>query len=535
MTPNNFHKVGATLNNKNDKVGRTLNIYYKVGRTLNIYYKVGKTLNIYYKIGRTLNNYIIKMDKAISDLENGEIEPIKFATNVFDQGSYQEALDMIMTRMQSLDQELRSAVCANSDELLQNASDVKFLRDRVTALKQQITRTRNETEQIAISVVNPFKKIKTAAENLQKSYAICKILRKLQRFFSLVNYAEKASQITTISGSSNEIRRLCEIYTIAQKGELQGINAFDTMWKKMKPMCENLINLANEQFTKSIQTSNINDATTAAVVFDFLENLQTVANDAYQREVKRMSDTMKDKLRDPSSIIQKIKDTISILAIYASRVNTIYQAVSQRMILAKSNSYDLEPLDPIKIVDAFSSEFKGHVEGISRNYPEVSTVICNEIPAIRQSFVSVVDRLPDSINKQAALAKLSSSVVPFQESLVSNLVGEMRQRLIGCLTGKGGDVKGLCDDLKSTLLSYDEELVLALKKQLVKLARDYQNLKGHQNQRIATEAMRNSPVLCRGLVEICNKFYHDETAKEIEGVLMSTVYERPPPSPSKYK
>ena len=101
--------------------------------------------------------------------------------------------------------------------MLQNASDVKFLRDRVTALKSQITRTRNETEQIASSIVNPFKRVQTAAENLQKSYTICKVLRTLQKFLALVRQSEKITPVTEIKGSSNDIRRLCEIYLIAQK------------------------------------------------------------------------------------------------------------------------------------------------------------------------------------------------------------------------------------------------------------------------------------------------------------------------------
>ena len=305
----------------------------------------------------------------------------------------------------------------------------------------------------------------------------------------------------------------------------------------MKPLCDNLINVATDQYYKSIQTSNVTEASSAAAVFDFLENLQQISNEAYQKEIIRMNDTMKEKLKDvnqrQANSLQIIKDTILILPIYASRVNTIYQTMLSRIALGKSNSYDLKPLEPFHIVESFSTSFQSQIESIARKYPKISTDISTEIPSIRQTFVSVIDRLPDSINRQDSLTVLSSSIVPFQDSFISTLDKEMRQKLSQLLNGKSDDLsilKVFCDDLKTKMLSYDSGLVLALKSHIIKLASDYQGLKARTGQQISIEAMKHSPVLCKGLVEICNKFCQDESAKEVEKILNSLP---PPSSPAK--
>ena len=250
-----------------------------------------------------------------------------------------------------------------------------------------------------------------------------------------------------------------------------------------------------------------------------------------------MNDTMKEKLKDvnqrQANSLQIIKDTILILPIYASRVNTIYQTMLSRIALGKSNSYDLKPLEPFHIVESFSTSFQSQIESIARKYPKISTDISTEIPSIRQTFVSAIDRLPDSINRQDSLTVLSSSIVPFQDSFISTLDKEMRQKLSQLLNGKSDDLsilKVFCDDLKTKMLSYDSGLVLALKFNIIKLASDYQSLKKRTGQQISIEAMKHSPVLCKCLVEICNKFCQDESAKEVEKILNSLP---PPSSPAK--
>jgi hypothetical protein len=95
------------------------------------------------------------MDARIAALEAGQISPTEFVTTAFpdvhrsESSAPQAALDLLTHCSRELEHELRAAVCANSDELLQNATDVKYLRDHVVSLKHQITRVRSDAQKVA--------------------------------------------------------------------------------------------------------------------------------------------------------------------------------------------------------------------------------------------------------------------------------------------------------------------------------------------------------------------------------------------------
>ena len=136
----------------------------------------------------------------------------------------QIALDLINQRQKELEKNLRSAVCANSDELLQNATDVKYLRDNVSSLKAQIMKTRNEAQLVASNILTPFESIQSYAIQLNSMYKTCKELRTLLRFLELIRKIKTDfSKVTKIERISNDLRECCELCNIARSGEINKI------------------------------------------------------------------------------------------------------------------------------------------------------------------------------------------------------------------------------------------------------------------------------------------------------------------------
>ena len=466
----------------------------------------------------------IKMYEEISLLELGKVDPVKFAAKAFESSNYQEALEQITKRMQELDRELRSAVCSNSDELLQNASDVKFLRDKVISLKSQVTHAKEEAEEISNSIVNPFNRVKIAAQNLQNAYAICRVLRILLKYLGLVRQTEKVGEIKEIKSSSNDIRRFCEIYKIAKTGELNGIIAFEGSWSKLAPKIENMITLAKNQFIKGVQQSDSSLATSAAAVFDFLDTLQEFSQEVLQKEISKMCEQTRDSLRKAKNQteLQVIKDDMQSLLIYTKRANILYQAVLSRTALDKSTRINTKVIEPIEVVKAYSSSLRKCIEGLAEKRPAFSTQLLDEIHTVRNIMKSVCDRLPDSIDHREAFLALTESVLQFTDALIANKLKDIKLKLVSFVTDRpvpSTQVKLLCENLKADLASYDEELVQLFRVPLIQLTKQFTGFMKSANSQYAAEANRHAQALCAGLSSICSKFYTEETVNEIVTIL----------------
>ena len=252
------------------------------------------------------------MDEFLDNLENGNISKSQFVSLIFSpesKSSPQNAIALLDQRSKKLERELRSEVCANSDELLQNASDIKYFRDNVISLKSQVQNSRREVEAVSAKIIDPFHSVQENAKILSENYQKSRKIRLLLTFISRIRQTKDKLSITKITGVNSDIKKLCELIKIAQTGELDNIDAFQKLWALKKPMCDELLRLADNQMINGIEKNDLISSSNAACIYVHVGTIENVSCSLF----KRISNVMfgnKQKIEKstPENIISTLKN-----------------------------------------------------------------------------------------------------------------------------------------------------------------------------------------------------------------------------------
>lgn len=465
------------------------------------------------------------MEQAIEDLENGLISPSEFVSVSFSEhsSSCEPVFDHISRRSRELERDLRSAVCVNSDELLSNATDVKFLRDNVTLLKTRVARCREEAKVVASKLLNPFREIEKAAVELNSSSIMCRKLRALQRFLSLARQAQGRVVPEKITSATNDIRKWCEIQRIADAGDLDNIIVFQNVWATVQPQCTKLVALAETQLATALDHGDAMTAAPAAAVFLNLGTSESVAVRYFGRITSEMAVTSRANMRKLSqdTIVACLRTDITSMCEQLKRVGTLHQAFEtacSKCSELEVTCIDTDVISPTTAVRNYADMLRDIVAAVVQTH-DLSGVVTAEIPEIRQCMLQAVMHVPSGVDKSWAFVTVMSAFGSFQELFVGRIGAEVQTRLFNFF---GKDMRNVeskqialfFEQLRNNFVKYDRELLAKLKPGLVKLARRFKKLRECNKPELKAAAIRHNAVVCEGFRSIGSVFGQDSQSQD---------------------
>lgn len=470
------------------------------------------------------------MDDLISSLENGTTSSSAFVNKSIsdNQSNPQSYLNCLQKRQQELEIELQTAVCANSDEFLQIATDVKHLRDNVSNLKTQVTRVRREALNVSTNLLGPFETIQQAGQQLNSMYATSKKLRKLIYFFEKVKNAIKYTKEEKIIRLNIRIKDLCSIWRIKQSGELDNILIFQQFWSNLRPKCESLIETAENQFNNSIAIRDLESATTAASVLLLIGRLESHSKSMYKRYTQNMTiDIQNNEKISADTVYSFLSQNFDKANDNLKRISNLYDTVSitlkDTLETDLNTNFDLTEIDPLKAVFNYSSNLKSLLNKSSRSYKNLNQELINKIPNLRKDILRLSQRLPPSIDQNSVFKIIVQAFEVFQGKFVNQTIDEMHKTFFGPFQqnskSTGIDPKLIslnCESIQNKLIKYDKELLLIFKDPIVKLARDYLNLKVGSKDKLKQMVIASEPVVVASLQRLATKLFSDEAANEIK-------------------
>ena len=478
------------------------------------------------------------MEEAIKKLENGEISPSSFVSQTFNEqitfsgenpdkkSNAQIALDLINQRQKELEKNLRSAVCANSDELLQNATDVKYLRDNVSSLKAQIMKTRNEAQLVASNILTPFESIQSYAIQLNSMYKTCKELRTLLRFLELIRKIKTDfSKVTKIERISNDLRECCELCNIARSGEINKIVVYQKFWAKVKPNCDKMISIAEKQLNDSIESQNVDSATIAITVFIYLGTLSQVAKSYYNKYIRMLCLNRYDKCMSEEvfSIIQNdFKNYVTNIC----KIALLHQSVSNAILKSSEperiKDFDLNDIDPAKAIVEYANNVKNVLTKISNTYPNISNEIISKIPQIRKELFLVSQKLPPSIDQNYSFSIVVNVFSSFQEAFIKQTSDDIKNLFFNSFVSSNTDSKIIsinCETIQNRLSKYDRDLMMKFRDPIINLANGYFKMKNSSKQSLKEIAKNNNAIVKSSLQSLGSKLFSDEVGNKIASLL----------------
>ena len=454
------------------------------------------------------------MNELLNKLENGEIEISNYINLIFKQSKSLEALESIKSRSYSLDKELSEAVCVNSDELLRSASAVKILRDQVISLKNQISNARLQTEQIALSIINPFNQIKNSTNDLDVTYQASQKLRTLLRFLSLYRQTYKIQSFTKIPGANNDIKRLIEIYKIGLTNELEGINIYNENWIKIKPLCEKMILTATQQLHSSIQSFDINLCSASLSVFDLLGNLSDICLEIFQKEIIKIKSQTDEKFKKSNNeiFLKNIKEDFNSLIFSINKINTLQKSIINRSV--DSNIlFDINLIDPLILIKEYLNNLKIILEKLIQKFPDIYL----EIPLIRKFYFNLFDKLFNIINLDQLYYFFDLTFKIFIDNYISQFIKEYTLKLNNIFNSKN-NLNLFFEDLDKFLLNLDKDLLMKFKIPIFKLFESFYKFKFNNNQNLINEFKKNLNLFLNLISNLSLKFYDNEFNLEINKI-----------------
>lgn len=465
-----------------------------------------------------------ELKNKINELESGKISSKDFATFVFKNNISKESLEYIVQRTSNLDEEIKNAVYNHSDDLLQNATDVKILRDKVLLLKTQINSTRLEAQHITMNVIDPYNKIVNSATNLQNIHIASKVLRTLIKFFSLAKQLEKSPQILSINGITNDIRRYCELYTISEDKYLSQTNIFKVYWKDFEPKCLNMINIAKQKLSNGILKYDANEIQTSVAVFDFLYKLNEIYDQMLNTIADNIRNTHEQQLRTckGDQVLSILMDDISLIPNYVKQVTMLQYAVQMRLKSDSTKKFDGD-LSSNKGLTLYFEVLKETLEKVSKRMPKVSSELADQIPSFRKHIIQNLLKLPSSFDINESILIMSQVIQPYQNEYTKNIVARFRKKLDGIVTGSGKlmnkvTIKEINNEFITEFAGFDGYLVRDFQNIITDLASYFCKLKNHPNQSFRIEANKISSEFQNTLVELSNKYYSEDFTKTINNM-----------------
>lgn len=472
------------------------------------------------------------MDECVEKLESGKLQVSEFVAQAFNQSdmSAQDALDLLNARSRELDNELRTAVCSNSDDLLRNATDVKYLRDNVSTLKEHISKTRSDTYQLAATIIDPFREVQRSTQQLDASYAICEKMRILLKFLGLVKQTKTTTRITRITGISGDIRRLCIMKQIADGGQLNKIEAFQKFWKLYEPICNQMITIADSQLNSALTSSDVNSAIPTISIFLHLGGKYT--NDVTYGKCNQIIIACKEFTRSKldkstcDTIIPVLNEILINFRTGLSKINTLHQAIESAISKFSEQEiidFNTSKISPTIVLTNYSTYFKETLELTARQNPTLSTKLMNEIPNIRKSISSSISEYPRNIDSRLLFMSLTNVFSNFQEPYLQQAIRELRQRFISLFSEKqsidSNRISLFFETTSNKLSKYDQDLLQLFESSLLKMAEDFDKLKNHKNTVISTNASSVQDSVLSNFYSFFIKLYPSENIEVFKSAL----------------
>lgn len=440
--------------------------------------------------------------EKIDSLEYGQCTVEDFVRQAFADKKAAEYLDNIKCRQKLLEEELKTAVCENSNELLENASDVKVLRDNVIELRNRVSATKIETQNISDALLIPFHEIQDITRYLDANHELCTKIRLLLRFLSLVRQVQRIQTVRL--NASSEVRRICELQKLADDGNLKEIIIFQQHWATIRPTCENLISLAKTTITTFLSqpdSSKITDLRNALIVFDQLGKLSNILKTCFNSLLEstlshangRFDDILSDEIASKlNEEIQEFSGKLLVVSLLSNTAENILPGVSIK-----------NDVSPEFFSQKYSSFLKQTLENLVRQDSEFLRFIFKAIPSIRQKIISnsffsssfsflSASNLDPKLIQTTFLSKPNGVLSSFQEEFLIQSVLSIRDTFGSIFkTAESGkdrkpvdyslQIRQETEKLENVLNKYDRAFARRFKSPLKKLSEDL--LKGFTPKR----------------------------------------------------
>jgi hypothetical protein len=471
------------------------------------------------------------MDARISALESGQISPTEFVAAAFTDGHRSEssapqaALDLLTHRSRGLEHELRAAVCANSDELLQNATDVKYLRDHVVGLKHQITRVRSDAQKVASRLLEPFTTIQTASRQLQNGYAVCQLLRVLSRFLYLHRQLSKKSVPLKLTATSHDVKMYCEVKQIAEQGELAGIAAFENAWGKIKPSCEQLVALAERQFVDCVEKADLSGTIGAAFVFVSLGTIERYAARIFENHLNEAGLTTRTNLQKCSSenVAAVFQGEFTGLTTCLTRLSVLYQALGQFSESEPKLPFDIAAFSTTAALKSYSGRLKTLIVALCRQNPPLATALTNGLPEIRRKLFEALARLPPAVEREVAFAAVAEAFDDFTKPFLSQTKQQLQKKMFDLFKGDAATVDAsqislFFEQTETKLGAWDRELLERFRRKVLRLAAEIKRLQSHSNAALRQKAKHANAEFAAVFRTLVRILFGAEAAAEIDAL-----------------
>lgn len=450
------------------------------------------------------------MDELLESVELGAASPSEFASRVFASAAAPAAAARELDeRTKQLERALRSEVCANSDELLRNAADIAYMRERGAALKAQIARARRDVDAVAASIADPFAAVVANARTLSENAQRCRRLRLLLAFVARARQAPDAIPAGKIAGVRSDAKRLCELARIAQTGELDGIEVFRALWAAKRPACEALLRTADAQLRAALERGDAADAANAACVLAHAGTLPETARALHARAA--------GALRVDAGAIERAPVGGAMAAV--QRALRAADAAVQRIDALRECCEAALRKSPDAVLPAFADGLRADAA-----VAEFARALAGALSRRAQAGAAAeVAECAARARSSAHCAAVADALAPLQDAFVRASLQEMRKAFFRSFSqsesGDGGAVARCCAAMQSRLEGFGPELRMCFRPAVLQIANDFVKMNRHENAALQRQAEMQRDAVKTGLTAIMKKLFGEEAETEVLSIL----------------
>ena len=300
---------------------------------------------------------------------------------------------------------------------------------------------------------------------------------------------------------------------------MDNIDAFQKLWALKKPMCDELLRLADNQMINGIEKNDLISSSNAACIYVHVGTIENVSCSLF----KRISNVMfgnKQKIEKstPENIISTLKNEFKDINNSITKLNMLFQCCETT--LKKSPDADLpeflSKINPNIAITDYSNYLSQLLVKKSQQNPNIATEIANNIPLVRMNLLAMIE-------KKEYFKIIIKAFTPFQDSFLKTSLQELRKGFFRNFSlnhpTDPSMVIFFCETIQNKLSKYDNDLLLKFKPSIIQLANDFMKMNNHENPSLQKQAETYKESVTTGLVNIMKNLYGEDSSKEVLSIL----------------
>ncbi|PRP84475.1 hypothetical protein PROFUN_08060 [Planoprotostelium fungivorum] len=281
-----------------------------------------------------------------------------YTSNAIKSGSVKETLQTLSSSLGALDKELSSQVSLHHEELLHQVSNVRELEDMLQVIQIGIDSLQQSIARIAKEVKEPTQLIAAKTRQLIRMQRTCELLRKINRFSSLLRKLKGHMQAGNRE-LSKAAQCLYELEFLRRESTLplQGIDAVDSEVRWIMKANEDVSNNASRMLMQGMETQNQMEVTLAVQVFFNLGQLKPRVEGSLEMLLDRIQKSLQGiaaSNEDRSNLWMRVERLTETL--HTSCVQVWHL---QRVLIKTKN-----PLNHNSLMDELSLEKEGGISQV---------------------------------------------------------------------------------------------------------------------------------------------------------------------------